>query len=572
MKTNLKRNRIFSTLTFLLCAAYSVSASALPQAPAPTGTLPVVYIETDGHAPIDQKEEYIPAKLYIEVPDGCDLPPLGDKTNPVELGIRGRGNSTWNYLKDKKPYKLKFDKKRQPLSMPSNKHFALLNYPYSNRYGFIYCPLAFRIGQIATPGEWIPRQEMVEVVLNGDYRGWYFLSETVRVGSGRVEIEEQPDDNQDPATIPAGWLVEIDNYYDENQINLGSRYGDELPALFTAKSPDPMNDLQREWATGYLSDITATLENSSPYDRVWEEYFDIAALVRYFLSQELVNNEDSFTGSTYFRKGSGKQLTMGPLWDIGDDFCWNKTHWNSFEGTRRKVWFKEIVRHPRFWEAVRNEWPSTKGNLLAAGLDQYIHDFAQRGKAASEMNNLRFPETTPEQSLHTCISFAKDLYRGNIEFIDNRLESEYRTYRLSFLTECETDDGQTCGHIRCNGFDYKEMTFFAGETPRIEVTPSPGHLLISLTHNGNEMAPTGEGDHIFELPPLCADGEIRAVFTTESLLIRPDADHKEDSIAQLLDTAGRLVATFHGTSPPGDIPPGIYLLRYGRQTTKTIIR
>ncbi len=45
----------------------------------------------------------------------------------VELDyVRGRGNSTWDEKRPKKPFKFKFDKKRELFSMGKNKHWALL--------------------------------------------------------------------------------------------------------------------------------------------------------------------------------------------------------------------------------------------------------------------------------------------------------------------------------------------------------------------------------------------------------------------------------------------------------------
>lgn len=56
--------------------------------------LPTIYIETEGGRPIVSKEDYVDAVLHYVDSNGV-------KTYDA-LGVRGRGNSTWNL--DKKPY------------------------------------------------------------------------------------------------------------------------------------------------------------------------------------------------------------------------------------------------------------------------------------------------------------------------------------------------------------------------------------------------------------------------------------------------------------------------------------
>ena len=64
--------------------------------------LPTIYIETEGGRPIVSKEDYVDAVLHYVDSNGV-------KTYDA-LGVRGRGNSTWNL--EKKPYRIKFAEKQ----------------------------------------------------------------------------------------------------------------------------------------------------------------------------------------------------------------------------------------------------------------------------------------------------------------------------------------------------------------------------------------------------------------------------------------------------------------------------
>ena len=57
---------------------------------------------------------------------------------------------------------------------------------------------------------WTPRGEFVEVILNGNHIGNYYLCEHIKVDENRVNIHELEDTDVD-----GGFMMEIDTYYDE---------------------------------------------------------------------------------------------------------------------------------------------------------------------------------------------------------------------------------------------------------------------------------------------------------------------------------------------------------------------
>ncbi len=67
-----------------------------------SGTLPVLYIETENRKPIESKEEYLNAVYRLDPMDAEDIEPLGTEAEPLPMQIRGRGHSSWK--SPKKPY------------------------------------------------------------------------------------------------------------------------------------------------------------------------------------------------------------------------------------------------------------------------------------------------------------------------------------------------------------------------------------------------------------------------------------------------------------------------------------
>lgn len=123
-----------------------------------SGTLPVVYVNTEGGAPIVSKEDYLNAALWID-PVGVEgVEALGSADEPVTLQIRGRGNSSWQMRK--KPFKLKFAKKQRPFGFPKSKHFALLAHAGTQTY--MQGEAAYEMARVIGLG-WVPRSFPVEV-------------------------------------------------------------------------------------------------------------------------------------------------------------------------------------------------------------------------------------------------------------------------------------------------------------------------------------------------------------------------------------------------------------------------
>lgn len=345
-----------------------------------TRTLPVLHIDTDGGAVIDQKDKYIDGTCWLEAFGEGDFADIGTETEPLKLGIRGRGNATWINF-DKKPYKIKLDKKTSILGMPKSKHWALLAY-YECQNSVIECigrELSRRMGL-----PWTPSMQPVEVMLNGRNIGVYYISETVRIEKDRVNIYEQPDNSYDTDNLDGGWLMEIDNYPDHCQYSVvQDKDGQPFTARFTYHTPEEHSDLQQQWLKQQLSEITDVVYAPYKDDAALEALIDYDSLARYYLVQELLGNYDAFFGSTYFHKDLGQKWTFGPMWDMGWSFNPADRH-QSFIYARqgcRFVWIEEMLKFPGVIHKISEVWDSVYPGLMT-GMDSIIDDFLDRIDAA----------------------------------------------------------------------------------------------------------------------------------------------------------------------------------------------
>ena len=70
-------------------------ATAISYAAEPSGSLPLLYINTENGAAITSKEDYVNASLYLDANGVSGVEPVGSADAPVSLKIKGRGNYTW---------------------------------------------------------------------------------------------------------------------------------------------------------------------------------------------------------------------------------------------------------------------------------------------------------------------------------------------------------------------------------------------------------------------------------------------------------------------------------------------
>lgn len=235
--------------------------------------------------------------------------------------------------------------------------------------------------------KWVPGAQPVELVLNGRYDGIYLLSETLKINPDRLDIFEQPDMNNDPTTVDGGWLVEIDNYDDENQIVIQERPGQNLRV--THHSPKELSALQRSWLLSEFSSMNYAIYSGDDTGAQWAHYIDATSAARYFLVSELFHNHDAYNGSFYLYKDNDPdgKWHFGPLWDAS--FGKHKTDWimNDHPAGAEVHWIEPMFATDTFSIACKEVWTDMLPHLQE--LYDYGRSVSLEISEAMKSNNLR---------------------------------------------------------------------------------------------------------------------------------------------------------------------------------------
>ena len=460
----------------------------------PDNGIPVVYVNVDeSQGTIEDMlsspdhSVYCYGTVSIEVPEGfhyADLPDIDQASvHDLAMSIRGRGNSTWE-RKDKKPFKIKLDKKTDLFGFGKNKHWVLVANAMDP--SLLRDRITAWLGD-ALGFEFTPRGVPVDLVMRGEqygtkYLGAYYLSENVRVDTNRLEIDELEEDDVDEPTITGGYLLQDalqvrqgspDRFFTSRHVDwathtpsfdteaeaaLGASEGEEENGeenFAAAELGDAYeNHVQQTYIQNHIQEVEdALFAGTADY----RELMDLETAAKYWLVNDFSLNADSYgTGSTYIYKkrdvdGVVGKIYWGPLWDF--DFSWdNRPVTSGF--TVRHEWLKPLFcdrSEGGFVEEIRKQWPSFREKIVMlvedGGLiDQYAAETEASAIRDDEINHAGEYEQTYLERVENLKNWIKDRLAwvdANLDMIDglaHRVEfmSDDSLYALAFKAHSET--------------------------------------------------------------------------------------------------------------------------------------
>lgn len=302
--------------------------------------IPVVYIETGGKGIYD-KENYVDGTITVRDPERL----YSDVVEfSADMGIRGRGNSTWSF--PKKPWKVKLKEKASLLGMPADKEWALLA-NYADRT-LLRNVTAMHLSEICG-FSWTPRMRSVEVYLNKEYQGVYTLCEHKKVSKDRVDID-----------VDAGDIyLEIEEAQDETtcwwtSMGVPMMFSDpeEPSAQVLADTKALFDDFENALRRKDFSETTGYLK-----------YIDVDSFIDFYIVQELTKNIDgNLRKSSFITKETAGKMEMYHLWDF-DLTLGNAGYFGSDVGSgyenfwvRRDRWFPYLFADPSFVDRLQERW------------------------------------------------------------------------------------------------------------------------------------------------------------------------------------------------------------------------
>ena len=311
------------------------------------GCVPALYIQTENGRSVKSDTSTVAFSMDVK-----------KEKKSTQTGLTGRiklrGNASLGW--EKKSYTLTFDEKQDPVGSGrgKNRNWVLVSNHCDKSLLRNY--IAFWLQEELDGIAWSPWACMVDVYVNGEYRGNYLLAEKITCGDNRLNIDNVT------GGIDADYLVELDNY--------ASKSGEKGVTWFTARGI-PYEIRGEETHSARRCDAVDARVTAA-YDVVCggdekkiRELLDIPSAVDAYIAAEVTKNIDCGWSSFFLYFKDGK-LYLGPLWDfdlaMGNDYRLdNGSYRRIYAGEDRgfsqgNVWFIQLMKQEWFRLLVAERW------------------------------------------------------------------------------------------------------------------------------------------------------------------------------------------------------------------------
>lgn len=372
----------------------------------------------------DTIEDNYPGNITVYNADGSV--DLATATSMTRL----RGNTTQAF--PKKPFAVKLGSKSQILGMKKHKRWVLLaNWKdKSLMRNHIALGIAQKFTNTFTDGiPWNVSGQFVELIYNGVHVGNYYLCEQIKIDENRLNIQPEYDSEDYPSITSDqvgqfGYLLECDDYYDENTKFLTKHY---IPFQF--KDDGDAAGVILNYVKAKVQGIEDNLyqgfknKDASAYKAAYTE-LDLPSVVDQLLIYEMtMNSEMGHPRSVYmYINGTGK-LCAGPVWDfdwlsfpIDNDVLdelnngWDRSYNASLMSTASHInkhyvssttpsssrtddvpyiWYPMMITESTFQDLAAERWQT-----IAPILEAYAENIKQVGQEIAlswEYNNAMWP-------------------------------------------------------------------------------------------------------------------------------------------------------------------------------------
>lgn len=379
--------------------------------PQTTG-LPVIRIHTKNAVPIDSKETYVPANIQV-----MDYSNSENNYITTEFSgeyadkIRGRGNATWNY--EKKPYKIKLNKKINFLNIGNDKckDWALLaNYCDKT---LLRTAVGFWVSEKMELA-WTPDSRFVDLFINDEYLGTYQLCESVSVSEGRINIPEK-----------TGYLIEHSRLYEqESKYFVTSQY--EFGYFFKHPDADELTNNQREKIINFMNSFETSLAGDGFVDsekNSYRKYIDSESFAKWFIVHNILANID-MNFYYYINSIETGKLEIGPVWDfewsIGIGWYYSTRPRPANYWCAKTKYFIRLLQDPEFISVLQAVWNSYKATIQN-GIYDYMNQIASEIKDSRNLNFKRWDimDTVVSVGGNPMGSYEAEL-ACDIQFLQNR--------------------------------------------------------------------------------------------------------------------------------------------------------
>lgn len=338
--------------------------------------------------------------------------------------IKARGNSTFDET-PKKSYQIKLEEELSILGMPQAKKWLLIANALDN--SLIRNQLVYQYTANYTE---VPAMEgtHVDLYLNGEYVGNYFLCERIEIAPERVNIVDLEAKNEvvnntknldtwekylspsgdvkavsgmeNPEDITGGYLVELSSKGE--YLTYRSGFFTEAGNYFHIISPENASIEQVEYIRNLFNEMECAIMQEDGIHpetgKHFSEYLDMDSWTSKHLVEEVFHNPDGPEGSCYFYKdvdSVSPLIQVGPVWDY-DRAMGGYERWGLLLDQPRQIgnlskYAEYLMKHQSVQQMVKEKFKNEMLPYLEGALEDDIDEWTAHLKTSAELDSIRWP-------------------------------------------------------------------------------------------------------------------------------------------------------------------------------------
>ena len=208
----------------------------------------------------------------------------------------------------------------------TNNNVALLGMPAENDWilnGLAFDPslirdyLAYNLSR--QMGNYAPRTQYCEVLINGEYKGLYLLQEKIKADSNRVNILKITTTDISGDNLTGGYITKADKTTGGDPVawTTIAYNGQDVNYIHDLPKPEDVTTEQDNYIYTQFTNLqTALTGNNMTLLNGYPARIDIPSFVDFMISNDFAANADGYQLSTYFHKDRKGKLRAGPIWDF----------------------------------------------------------------------------------------------------------------------------------------------------------------------------------------------------------------------------------------------------------------
>ena len=263
---------------------------------------------------------------------------------------------------------------------------------------------------------WTPWSQVVDLVVNGDYRGTYTLADAVSVDPHRIDITEMTADDVDDEFITGGYFIELDNYYDQEQNHFLSGKGNKLSIHEPDEEvlqPEQFQYIENTWNA--MEDV-AYSSNYADRENGLPSVFDLESFFSWFIASEFNGNTDMICQVFKYKERGDDHFYTGPIWDAdlaleNDETTYPANEYMDWTYKKRcstgnwNQFLTRVLSEPSFFAQLQEMWARLrrKGNFEPNDLADDVDSLRNEVRASANLNFIRWPYLNQYLSLNPAV-------------------------------------------------------------------------------------------------------------------------------------------------------------------------